>query len=118
VKCYHIFSSEEPLFFISLVSLAGRDELELGLARLDEPIDPSEWSSEQSSELSTALERLDASLRIVRSGFLWRLSRSGDAARWTRRWFALRADATLYFFKGDNVRLRLRPESQVYGNQF
>ncbi len=131
----------------------GRDALELGLARLDEPLEgigddhdderkvggeeeeeeeveeeerPAE-PAEQQPDLSLVLGRLDDSLRILHSGYLWRLSRSGSlgsvvdapdettgaaaratsvgpaTARWTRRWFVLRADSCLYFFKTESV---------------
>eukprot|EP00095_Tigriopus_kingsejongensis_P003373 maker-scaffold153_size302544-snap-gene-1.8 protein:Tk03373 transcript:maker-scaffold153_size302544-snap-gene-1.8-mRNA-1 annotation:"serine threonine-protein kinase" len=102
---------------------AGRDELELGVARVDEdgnsatgvPYLPENEDDEPSSTLDLALVRLDDSLRIIHSGYLYKLSRSCatihtgalDAAhqtttierKWSRRWFVLRADACLYFFK-------------------
>ncbi len=122
--------------------------LELGLARLDEPLEgigadgedlgPPSLSSaggggeEEEEEddrrgLTSVLGRLGDSLRVLHSGYLWRLSRSGSlgsivdaadaaahssraasvgpagSARWTRRWFVLRADACMYFFKTENV---------------
>ncbi len=111
----------------------------MGLARLDEPLEGIGDGEEEGSKKlqhidredgdeESVLGRLHDSLRIVQSGYLWRLSRSGSlgssveldlqevaaggsraasvgppAARWTRRWFVLRADACLYFFKTENV---------------
>ena len=106
---------------------SGRDELDLGLARIDDddanslcsyagdasdakssvmgadaeddgPADPN------STEVNRAIGRLDDSLRLIKSGYLWRLSSGGDTDhKWSRRWFVLRADACLYFFKTENV---------------
>ena len=132
-----------------IFSSTGHDELELGLARLEEPpgLDGdgapsatvtaggstavmSSATVDPTADLSLIVCRLDDSLKIVQSGYLWRLSRSGSVGasdlataggqhpppmlraqsvgasttRWTRRWFALRADSCLYFFKTENVR--------------
>ncbi len=97
------------------IKISGRDELELGLARLEEPVSAEEGEEEESgpeSGESTSLEEtirarqmLSASLRVVQSGFLWRLSssRGGSERKWIRRWFALRGDACLYFFKNEEA---------------
>ena len=64
--------------------------------------------------MNLAYARLDDSLRILISGYLWKLSRSimptttpGCASalvsKWSRRFFVLRADSCLYFFKKDQV---------------
>ena len=64
--------------------------------------------------MNLAYVRLDDSLRILISGYLWKLSRSimpttspGCASslvsKWSRRFFVLRADSCLYFFKKDQV---------------
>merc|ERR1719270_1974882 len=63
--------------------------------------------------MNLALCRLDDSLKTVRCGYLWKLSRSvapssGHAtagnssfvtSKWSKRWFMLRADSCLYFSK-------------------
>ena len=91
----------------------GCDELDLGLARVHD------LSTEQLREMdpmNIAFVKLDDSLRIIMSGYLWKLSRSmvptttpGCAStlvsKWSRRFFVLRADTCLYFFKKDQVRL-------------
>ena len=67
--------------------------------------------------MNLAIVRLDDSLRIIHCGYLWKLSRSvvpttapGCASalvsKWSRRFFLLRADACLYFFKKDQVPLK------------
>ena len=119
----------EPAFCInlSLFFFTGRDELELGLARVE--LDQEEFAElgeglgGPASVMDQAIEKLDDSLRLVQSGYLWRLSRSskqhqtasasGDNSsssmpmrKWSRRFFVLRADACLYFFKTENVSLR------------
>ena len=81
----------------------GSDELELGLARVPEltyPEDP----------IDVALGRFDDSQMTLHTGYLWKLSRSvlpgcegGSVAKWSRRFFVLRADSCLYFFKQENV---------------
>jgi hypothetical protein len=82
-------------------------ELDLGLARVQD------ISAEQLREMdpmNIAFVKLDDSLRIIMSGYLWKLSRSmvptttpGCASalvsKWSRRFFVLRADSCLYFFK-------------------
>ncbi|XP_071746268.1 uncharacterized protein [Lepeophtheirus salmonis] len=70
----------------------GSDELELGLARVNEesPISYTEKS----------MEKLDESLKVVSSGYLWKMSRD-ETKRWIRRWFVIRADSCFYFFKSD-----------------
>jgi hypothetical protein len=52
---------------------------------------------------------------MLHSGYLWKLSRSvmpgteeSSVAKWSRRFFVLRADSCLYFFKQENVS---RPEA-------
>ena len=64
--------------------------------------------------MNIAFVKLDDSLRIIMSGYLWKLSRSmvptttpGCASalvsKWSRRFFVLRADSCLYFFKKEQV---------------
>ena len=64
--------------------------------------------------MNLAYVRLDDSMRILISGYLWKLSRSmvptttpGCASalisKWSRRFFVLRADSCLYFFKKEQV---------------
>ena len=66
--------------------------------------------------MNIAFVKLDDSLRIIMSGYLWKLSRSmvptttpGCASalvsKWSRRFFVLRADSCLYFFKKEQVNL-------------
>lgn len=109
--------------------ISGRDALDLGVARVDEdgnsatgiPHVPENEEEAPCSSLDVALVRLDDTFRIIHSGYLYKLSRSSatihtDAVdpnnqttsierKWSRRWFVLRADACLYFFKTDKVRM-------------
>ena len=90
--------------------------LELGLARVeDEDSEAVAACAEADSAMTRALDRLDDSLRIVACGYLWKMSRGGGggggkldvagaSSRWMRRWFVLRADSCLYFFKTEHVR--------------
>lgn len=87
----------------------GRDELQLGLAHIES--DEIRKDIVRDGVMNQALDRLDTSLKIVRCGYLWKMSSTGateevggEKAAWHRRWFVLRADACLYFFKGRNVR--------------
>ena len=88
--------------------------MELGLARVEEI----PGSGDIEDPINIALIRLDDSLRIVYAGYLWKLSRSvapvGDegtsqltpnliCSKWSKRWFVLRADSCLYFFKKELV---------------
>ena len=88
--------------------VAGCDELELGLARVQG------GPTDEEDPMNVALCRLDDSLKTVRCGYLWKLSRSvapsataGSASfvtsKWSKRWFMLRADSCLYFSKRDTV---------------
>ncbi len=88
--------------------------LELGLARVDDD----EVAADSSVAMNRALDRLDDSLKIVACGYLWKMSRGTSdkaegtsASRWMRRWFVLRADSCLYFFKTEHVRRRTRSEA-------
>ena len=117
--CYSAPNSKSPLSFF-----AGRDVLELGLARVeDEDSEAVAACAEADSAMSRALDRLDDSLRIVACGYLWKMSRGGGGggksdvggtapSRWMRRWFVLRADSCLYFFKTEHVRLPLKSISK------
>ena len=81
--------------------------MELGLARVPEltyPEDP----------IDVAQGRFDDSQMTLHSGYLWKLSRSvlpggsggtetESVAKWSKRFFVLRADSCLYFFKQENV---------------
>ena len=90
--------------------------LELGLARVeDEDSEAVAACAEADSAMTRALDRLDDSLRIVACGYLWKMSRGGgkldvagasSRSRWMRRWFVLRADSCLYFFKTEHVRIK------------
>ena len=112
---------------IDLSPFSGHDELELGLARVEldqeEAAELGEGLGGSATVMDQAIEKLDDSLRLVQSGYLWRLSRSSKQAavaaggttagnqqqlphqtrKWNRRFFVLRADACLYFFKTENV---------------
>ena len=65
---------------------------------------------EDSSAMRATLQRFDESMRLVTAGYLWKRSRGcgemgapGANRRWARRWFVLRADSCLYFFKTEHV---------------
>ena len=91
----------------------------MGLARLEsneqeavKKIAASEAEDgEDSSLLSFSVDdtldaALDNSLRPIQAGYLWKLSEVHEqegSLRWIKRWFVLRADACLYFFKTDDV---------------
>merc|ERR1712223_1945220 len=107
----------------------GCDELELGLARVEDI----PGIGEEKDPMNIALIRLDDSLRIIHCGYLWKLSRSVEpstknvegrdsstpvsqfslpliSSKWSKRWFVLRADSCLYFFKTE---LESRPLGAV-----
>lgn len=50
------------------------------------------------------------------NGYLWKLGgyASGTPSnKWIRRWFALRKDNCLYYYKTDSVSLKSKPEPKV-----
>jgi PH domain len=67
------------------IAHAGSDILELQVARTFNALSPVNDSSGQS----------------LYSGFLWRKSGSGDNTKWIRRWFCLKSDQCLYYFKNE-----------------
>ncbi|KAG5684041.1 hypothetical protein PVAND_013294 [Polypedilum vanderplanki] len=71
------------------IAHAGSDTLELEVARTMNAFSPvSEPSPSTTSEGTETLH----------SGFLWRKS---DSCKWIRRWFCLRTDQCLYFYKNE-----------------
>ena len=108
---FRLFSNVFRLFSKKFFYVLGCDELDLGLARVHD------LSTEQLREMdpmNIAFVKLDDSLRIIKSGYLWKLSRSmvptttvGCASalvsKWSKRFFVLRADSCLYFFKKEQV---------------
>lgn len=88
--------------------MIGCDELELGLARVECGL-----AELEEDPMNLALCRLDDSLKVLHMGYLWKLSRSTASSgsggglitsKWSKRWFILRGDACLYFFKRESVR--------------
>lgn len=79
---------------------SGTDVLELEVARTCNVLAPQVGREGQAKEAKQE--------PAVCSGYLWRKSRSGLASsssqdKWVRRWFALRRDNCLYYYKTDTV---------------
>lgn len=79
------------------LALSGTDVLELEVARTSNVLAPQISRVQDSSSISME--------KPVHSGYLWRKATSSN--KWVRRWFALRNDNCLYYYKTDVVIMRL-----------
>lgn len=70
------------------IAHAGSDTLELEVARTI-------------NALSPLTETPTPQQKALYSGFLWRKSGNNETVKWVRRWFCLRPDQSLYYYKNE-----------------